>query len=79
MVGIVKGMPTFWVEGMFGAVGHSGYPKNPVSQDGTGHLQGCYNEHRLTGLCAYSNVEERAKQTLLNAVRNDVCTNYPTL
>lgn len=79
MVGIVKGMPTFWVEGMYGAVGHSGYPKNPDSKDGTGHLRNCYNEHRLTGLCAYSDVAERAKQTLLNAVRNDVCTNYPNL
>ena len=75
-VGLVRGMPTFWVEGMYGSVGHSGYPKNPASGDGTGHLQGCHNEHSLTGLCSYSDVAERAKQTLLYAVKNDVCTNY---
>ncbi len=79
MVGIVRGMPTFWVQGMYGAVGHSGYPKNPVSKDGTGHLRNCYNEHKLTGLCFYSNVAERAKQTLLYAIGNDVCTDYPNL
>ncbi|CAF1929705.1 unnamed protein product [Rotaria magnacalcarata] len=79
MVGVVKGMPTFWVNGMYGAVGHSGYPKNPVSKDGTGHLRNCYNEHKLTGLCFYSNVAERAKQTLLYAIENDVCTDYPNL
>ena len=78
-VGIVKGMPTFSVDGMYGAIGHSGYPKDPTSRDGTGHLRNCYNEHRLAGLCGYSDVAERAKQTLLNAVRNDVCTNYPNL
>ncbi|UJR34627.1 hypothetical protein I4U23_027404 [Adineta vaga] len=76
VVGIVRGMPTFWVEGMYGSVGHSGYPKNPVTGDATGHLVGCYNEHRITGLCSYSSVAERAKQTLLYAVKNDVCTNY---
>ena len=75
-VGIIRGMPIFWVEGMYGSVGHSGYPKNPASGDGTGHLQGCHNEHSLTGLCSYSDVAERAKQTLLYAVKNDVCTNY---
>ena len=79
MVGIVRGMPTFWVQGMYGAVGHSGYPKNVVSGDATGHLRNCYNEHKLTGLCFYSNVEERAKQTLLYAIENDVCTDYPNL
>ncbi len=30
MVGIVKGIHRFSVEGMYGSVGHSGYPKNPV-------------------------------------------------
>ena len=79
MVGIVKGLPTFWVQGMYSSVGHSGYPKNPESGDGTGHLLGCYNEHNLTGLCSYSDVAERAKQTLLYAVKNDVCTNYHNL
>jgi hypothetical protein len=79
MVGIVGGMPTFWVEGMYGSVGDSGYPKNPASGDGKGHLQGCYNEHSLTGLCSYSDVAERAQQTLLYAVKNDVCTNYDQL
>ena len=79
MVGIVSGMPTFWVQGMYGAVGHSGYPKNPVSKDATGHLRNCHDEHRVTGLCAFSNVIERAKQTLLYAVENDVCTDYPSL
>ena len=79
MVGIVNRMPTFWVQGMYGVHGHSGYPKNPDSKDATGHLRGCYNEHRLTGLCLFSTVEERAKQTLLYAVANDVCTNYPDL
>ncbi len=76
MVGIVKGMPTFWVQGMYGAHGHSGYPKNPDSKDGTGHLRNCYNEHKLTGLCLYSYVTERAKQTLLYAIENDVCTDF---
>jgi hypothetical protein len=79
MVGIVRGMPTFWVQGMYGSHGRSGYPKNPISGDGTGHLQGCYNEHQVTGLCSYSDVAERAKQTLLYAVKNDVCTNYYNL
>jgi hypothetical protein len=79
MVGIVKEMPTFWVEGMYGSHGHSGYPKNPISGDGTGHLQSCYNEHQVTGLCSYSDLAERAKQTLLYAVKNDVCTNYYNL
>ncbi|CAF1209208.1 unnamed protein product [Adineta ricciae] len=78
-VGIVRGTPTFWVEGMYGSRGHSGYPKNPDSGDATGHLDACYNEHRITGLCSYSNVAERAKQTLLYAVKNDVCTNYYNL
>lgn len=76
MVRIVRGMSTFWVIGMYGSVGHSGYPKNVDSGDGTGHLQGCYNEHQITGLCSFSDVAERAKQTLLYAVQNDVCTNY---
>ena len=79
MVGVVRGMPTFWVQGMYGSQGHSGYPKNPISGDGTGHLQGCYNEHQVAGLCSYSDVAERAKQTLLYAVENDVCTNYYNL
>jgi hypothetical protein len=79
MVGIVNGMPTFWIQGMYGDAGHSGYPKNPASKDGTGHLRNCYNEHKLTGLCFYSDVAERAKQTLLYAVTNDVCTDYHNL
>lgn len=69
----------FIVGGHFGTHGHSGYPKNPSSGDSTGYTTACFNEHYVSGLCRPGNWKEQMKQTLISAIRNDVCTDYPSL
>lgn len=69
----------FLVGGHYGTHGHSGYPKNPSSGDSTGYTTACFNEHTVTGVCRSGNWQEQAKQTLLMALKNDVCTDLPDM
>ncbi len=79
-LGYVQGSDRlFLISGHFGTHGHSGYPKNPSSGDSTGYSTACFNEHNVTGVCRSGNWQEQMKQTLLLAIKNDACTNYPKL
>jgi hypothetical protein len=69
----------FLVSGQYGTHGHSGYPKNPSSGDSTGYTTACFNEHIVSGVCRSGNWQEQAKQTLIMALKNDVCTDLPDM